>query len=609
MAGPRRRRDLWIGLGLGLAVLVALLATESSIGFVRDEGYYFRAAEDYQGWFAHLVDSWADGEFARPFGADSVKRHWHYNTEHPVAVKLTQSFTWWLFHRTLGLVSNAAGFRLGSMLFAVLLALGTYLLGTRLYGRRVGLLGVLLLFSMPHVFFHAHLACFDVPITAMTVLVAYAFWRARTEARWGWRCGLLFGLALCTKLNAFFLIPVLALFWLLESWRGFSVRRDGGGPRLHLPAVPLAFLWMLLLGPLMFMLHWPWLWHDTAARLTWYLNFHWNHVHYPVEYFGRILDEPPFPIAFPFVMSALTVPAMTFCLGALGFFWALARQRPLALAVELLRWIRTRVLRMPDRTPAAAAGRDPAALYLALHAFVPFAIIAGPNVPIFGGVKHWLPAMPFLALLAAFALDRLLDAVEELLGKKLEQRLRIYALCGGLALVPALVGTGGYLANGSGFFNELAGGPEGGARLGMMRQFWGYAARQGLPWLNQHAEKDARVNFHNANFDSYRVYKRDGLVREDLAFAGEFRQADYFLFHNQGPKLLDEYHVRSYYGSGKPVYGVYLDEAPILVIYERDPKAGQDVPRRKLERREQNAEAAEAVEEPAPGLPGSGELR
>ena len=44
-------RDHVIGAGLGLAYVVWLLATARSLGFPRDEGFYFRAATDYVGWW------------------------------------------------------------------------------------------------------------------------------------------------------------------------------------------------------------------------------------------------------------------------------------------------------------------------------------------------------------------------------------------------------------------------------------------------------------------------------------------------------------------------------------------------------------------------------
>ncbi|HSI03986.1 MAG TPA: hypothetical protein VLC93_05905, partial [Myxococcota bacterium] len=76
------KRQGLMACGVGLVVLVVLLGTASQ-GFVRDEGYYFRAAREYHAWFEHLFErglsSFADSTLTHDFG---------YNTEHPGFVKL-----------------------------------------------------------------------------------------------------------------------------------------------------------------------------------------------------------------------------------------------------------------------------------------------------------------------------------------------------------------------------------------------------------------------------------------------------------------------------------------------------------------------------------------
>ena len=56
------RNDHLIGLALGAAYLVVLLATAGDVGYSRDEGFYFTAARRYQAWFDVLEK---DGIFQR----------------------------------------------------------------------------------------------------------------------------------------------------------------------------------------------------------------------------------------------------------------------------------------------------------------------------------------------------------------------------------------------------------------------------------------------------------------------------------------------------------------------------------------------------------------
>ncbi|MEL7372713.1 MAG: glycosyltransferase family 39 protein, partial [Myxococcota bacterium] len=162
-ARPRLMRAALVVVGAYVAIL---WASASSVGFVRDEGYYFKAAELYAGWFGTLFSS----RFFDAFSDTEILKHFSYNNEHPPVAKLAQGATFHLFHRLFGWVSPSMGFRIAGILFAGLSAFATFLLGRRLVSAPVGLLAALMLTAMPRYFFDAHLACFDVPITALWVL-------------------------------------------------------------------------------------------------------------------------------------------------------------------------------------------------------------------------------------------------------------------------------------------------------------------------------------------------------------------------------------------------------------------------------------------------------
>src|SRR5262249_36770824 len=153
---------------------------------------------------------------------------------------------------------------------------------------------------------------------------------------------------------------------------------------------------------------------------------HAQHVNYPWYYLHQLLREPPFPIFYVVVVTALTVPLPLFALmstGTVAVTWRLARQ--------------------------GIAGLDSAWLLVLLNALFPLLLISWPTAPHFGGTKHWLPGMPFLCLIAADALWRTSAlAVGQLarLGRKLALNRMALGL-GGASLFFALVGcihVGGY---------------------------------------------------------------------------------------------------------------------------------------------------------------------
>ena len=125
--------------------------------------------------------------------------------------------------------------------------------------------------------------------------------------------GIVFGLAAAIKHNVLLVPVLLVLHWLVLQARWWK----GKGERFQPPAIPLAFLSMMFVSPIVFVLHWPYLWPDIVSQIQWYLNFHLNHEHYPILYFGQLLTTP-FPLSFPFVMSAITIPVVTLCMMVLG---------------------------------------------------------------------------------------------------------------------------------------------------------------------------------------------------------------------------------------------------------------------------------------------------
>jgi 4-amino-4-deoxy-L-arabinose transferase-like glycosyltransferase len=552
VSGPTRalehpRAPLVVAVLLALAYVGVLWVNAPSVGYVRDEGYYFKAAEEYGRWWDTLFSA----RFLHAFSDEEIRLRFGYNTEHPALVKLTQGLCHRVLHEWLGVADPAQGYRAAGFLSAFLALLGTFALGRAMAGPWVGVTALVLLGTLPRWFFDAHLACFDVPMTAAWVWSLWAFWRAWTAPpdqvlRRSLVAGLIFGLAMATKLNAFFLPVVWVASWLwagraLQGLRG--IRGPSGGPDVALPRLPWPLVICALVGPLVFLAHWPYLWHDTVTRIGAYLAFHLNHEHYPASYFHALLVKPPFPVDFPFVMTAITVPSPTLVFGAGG----------LGLAM----W---RALRQ----------RDERETYLVLATLVPILIIAMPSSPIFGGVKHWYNAMPSFAILAARGLVPGARAWATALAPRL--RPLVAAAVIAIAALPGVLGIAASPATGIGFYNELAGGYRGGAELGMQRGFWGGLGRPSYDALNTLGPR-TRVFFNRTNWDAFRMYQREGILRSDVFYANAPRGADASVHFEQPEHGEKEGEIWSAQGT-RPVDGVYVDEVVLTQTYRRGASAG-----------------------------------
>ena len=90
--------------------------------------------------------------------------------------------------------------------------------------------------AMPHLFFNAHLACFDAPIATMWLASIFVYWRAEQEKTlpWALLAGVVFGLTLETKHNAWMLPGVFLPHALLQY--GGPTARDGRSGRFSIPA-------------------------------------------------------------------------------------------------------------------------------------------------------------------------------------------------------------------------------------------------------------------------------------------------------------------------------------------------------------------------------------
>lgn len=556
------RPDLGIGLLLALCNYIAIRATGRFVGFVRDEGYYFKAGEQYFEWYRLLWRNVWSGRLLDTFTDATIVRAWDYNHEHPVLIKTLMGFTWWFTHEVLGIASGAEGFRVVGALFAALCTGFTFALARRAgVGRPFAVFAGMAWWLMPHNFFHSHLACFDVPVTAMTVLVVYAYLAGRRTLRGAIIAGIVFGLACATKHNALFLSILLVMHFVIARWREINIEPGPGGG-LRLPPIPLAFACMLIAAPLIMYLHWPYLWHHPFTRFGSYLGYHMNHEHYPVAFGDVLLVKPPFPSSFPWLMTWFTMPETTLLLGMLGM--------GLGLRTLWRGWRGT--LQASDGATSVDGDRPPSTMLMwGLMAIFPLALIALPGTPKFGGIKHWMPATPFIALFAALALERAVAATRGWLAERWHGWW-----AGGLvalALLPSLIGTVVTVGNGDSYYNSFAGLVRGGAEHNLQRTFWGHAGHRLIIDAMNQLPDGSRVFFHRTNFDSYNQYKRDGLLKSTIQYASDVRSSDYAIIFHQVGYVEEYYQVWKEYQTRSPAAGVYLEGVPLVTLYARPGKA------------------------------------
>ncbi|HVY48826.1 MAG TPA: glycosyltransferase family 39 protein, partial [Minicystis sp.] len=296
-----RRGDLLVAWSLAVAYVALLLRTTKDLGYARDEGFYFQASSAYARWFTEL---WRYPKTAlEPRMVDAA---WSANHEHPALMKSLFGLSNLVFEKKLHLFAmEGTSFRLPAILLAGALVGLVYLWGASARGRVAGLGAAVLFAAMPRVFFHAHLACFDVPIVALWTATAFAYERTLRKggALWPALTGVFFGLALDTKHNAWFLPFALGAHAVAIGVYARFVAKRPDAARVRVLRALSALAAMAVLGPLLLYALWPWIWHDTIARLRDYAAFHLHHEYYNMELFHETYWKPPMPRSYAWVMT------------------------------------------------------------------------------------------------------------------------------------------------------------------------------------------------------------------------------------------------------------------------------------------------------------------
>jgi len=558
-----RNVDHLIGAGIAIVYVAWLLGTARSLGFSRDEGFYFSASGEYEKWFKLLLST-PGKAIERP----AIDQIWAANHEHPSLMKslfaLSHHFLWekWKIFQ-----DQSTAFRFPGMLSMGLALWITYLFGARAFSRRAGIIAAVALGLMPRVFYHAHLACFDVPIMAMWITCVFTYWTAEKKGglNWALLAGIVYGLTLETKHNAWMLPGVFLPHALLVHGRAMA-EETSKSARLPIPASLIA---MATVGPAVFLLLWPWLWNDTLPRIQEYVNFHLHHDYYNIEFLGETYFGPPSPKSYMPVMIAATVPTVTLVLFAVGAF-----DRLRVLVARAATWASTtleRKLPWPKTTPESDPQHTDVLLFLALC--VPLAVFLLPRTPIFGGTKHWITAYPALAIFAGRGFDLVATRIEGLLKEKTSldatKRSWTLAFVGAITFLAPFAVTRHSHPFGLSAYVPFAGGTAGAADLGLNRQFWGFTTQSLDAWFRENTKPGDTVYIMDTAWQSWQRMIDEKRIPPWLRGVGSPAEAEFSIVHHEQHINEVDYNIWTEYGSTSPEYVLEHDGVPIVSVYRR----------------------------------------
>lgn len=463
---------------LFLAGYASVLLTQGKVGYAWDESYYFEPSAKAADWLTEVLRG------HRPFSREKIEEYWSERSEHPSVQKFLSGLALRTFPDPR---DHLKAVRLPmAILFGITLAL-IYLVGRRAFGPMSGLIAAVLYATLPRVFGHAHFATLETPLLFAIMLVVFCYLRGLDHPFWAVMTGIGFGLLLATKLNAFF-VPIPLIIW------GHLYARRKYVNNLFA---------MLVLGPIVMVALWPWLWHDTAARLLDYLHFHAIHQKTAVWFMGQKwgydATASNAPWYYPTVMLLITTPIVALVLIAVGT-------------------IRTVI--QPQRRPYGA--------FFLVCALVMWGVASAPGTPKYDGERLFLPIFPFLALLGGSGFVSLIHRIDVMLaryGSRDARRREWFTHKVAFAFVLLLLVDGGgaiwrYYPFMLSYYNPLVGGLKGASR-DFESIYWGEALNDDtIKFLNSLPD-GSNIRVLAMNEQNFKDLRGWGVLKATLRFDGD----------------------------------------------------------------------------------------
>jgi 4-amino-4-deoxy-L-arabinose transferase-like glycosyltransferase len=515
------RLDCLAAILIFCAVALSGLHTVHQIGISDDEPFYFRKAKEYCDWFANFnsAGSLAPATLERTFGFDK-----DYDS-HPTLTKLAGALSYALLKDSLG---GFWAYRMSAVfMFGLLLAL-VYLRVSGAWGKVAAAGAVLCLACLPRFFINGHLATTEAPLCLFWFLTAWSFEAAGRKRRLALLAGACWGLAMSVKFTGF-LLPIPLIAWAL-AYRRRSLW-------YLLPS-------LLLIGPLVFFLLQPQLWHETWPKFLTFLKTSTSRTQwYPVLLVFRGINynsNPPWYYALFMVM--VTAPVMNLAL----FFTGIAR---------------------------AAIGKlkDELAGACLIHFCFLIAMTMSKRAPMYDGVRLFLPAFVFLGILSGYGFSSLVNRIA---GKTKSSVMRYAAgSVAAAALVALLVmPLVKIYPFGLEYYNGLIGGVKGAREHGMETAYWWTSLNEdALKNLNAALPENATLRFAPTNRELLMLYSELGLLRPDVKITNG-TDFDYALILSRPEWKFRLNFFLKRQAPGAKLTGVMdreLDSVPLWVLYKR----------------------------------------
>ncbi|KKQ95745.1 MAG: hypothetical protein UV74_C0013G0352 [Candidatus Woesebacteria bacterium GW2011_GWB1_43_14] len=428
-----------------------------------------------------------------------------------------------LFNRILfgelRLINDIDAYRIYGVLLAASLVGLIFYWVSEIYGGFAGLIAALSLSLYPLFWAESHFNTEkDVPETVYWSFLMFTIWKGVETKKWQWilSSGVFFGLALGTKFNVLFAILVI-IPWLALTSRKLIMQK------WFLVSGTTA----LLIGLMIFVGSWPYLWGDPIMRISEVGNFYKTIGTSPRNHILNI---------YPLEWIFYTTPIAFLILFATGIYGCVKR---------------------------IFADQDKVTLLFLFWLIVPIGRVVWPGTVVYGGIRQAMEYIPAFCVFVGIGAQAVRMRLNNLFGTAIVL----------LMFIPITLKLIEIHPNENVYFNQLIGGLAGAKKHNF--PYWGFSFgapyRQGANWLNENAPMGADVAYSYELIPNLpRIFLRRDLNLHNINRSGYLRNGEYAMtLTYQGTA------ERSYYDMYlekfiDPVYQVTIDGVAIFKIWKND---------------------------------------
>lgn len=545
---------------LATVYFIAGFITLSSYGISWDETIHFYRGQAYAQYFLTGKKTYDDlpqidlqGKRGDPSKITPSRRSFYqsdlYNGEyflkndsgHPLINGELAAFSNIIFYQKLGILGDLQSHHLFNILASSLLVFVVVYFASETLGLFAGIVAGLSLILYPLFWAESHFNIKDPPEAAFFAATIWSFYKSTKSFSKSWLLlsFLFFALAAGTKFNAFFIPPVIILYFLLKDKFNFLLMWK------KLTQIPRGYLMLLVFGPLLsffiFVGLWPYLWQNFPGNLfkifKYYKEIGTNARYQQDNFFIQGFN------LFPVLWIVYTSPPVLLVFSLIGFI-ALFLRKNLQKGIALL-W----------------------ALWLVL----PIARVSLPNTVIYGGIRQILEFLPAMSLMSAFGAYALVEYFKRFIKGRFI--VTIYILIVLMFLWPLLVIIKMH-PNENVYFNFLIGGLKGAQEKNFPSwgNSFGNAYLQGIKWINENAEKGAKLALiQGTSPNAPAIFLRPDIDYKSGNWSGINRDGEYLMELTFNDSARNFNYAWDYVENFlTPVYELKVEGVPILKIWKND---------------------------------------